>query len=268
MVIGLSLAYAWSNDRWDDAHYANLTLGHFERGLLIPANRFGHVDDITVLPTTSGQYEVTCTQVRQAMRTGRLMEQPCIVKTSVPFKSSRTGKTYPNVIAFLRSLQSKDANVHIAYAWYRQGWAYYALWVGASLLVIGGVWPSVVSLLTGGGLGLARVPRGPDYDLDRFGQGEPPEEPKGATTSVGEQDLQEVRRLDEELEKQLAGGTHPAAAPATEPVQASGQAVRELDAGPLEATEIPKEELEKEYGGEFYPVVRSVHKKSDEPPHE
>jgi hypothetical protein len=68
--------------------------------------------------------------------------------------------------------------------------------------------------------------------------------------------------MEEQLEQNLAAtatsGDHTSAPQAPDP------AIKTLDAGPLELTPEQKEQADKEYKGEFYPVVKSIHKKKDD----
>jgi hypothetical protein len=263
LIIGLAFSFAWSNYSWEQ-QYPTLGPVEFERGLTIPTGRIGHIADIEVLPPIEDKYVVFCTQVRR-LPSGGSIARPVAVVTNIPYKSLPSGKSYPNVLAFLQAEQASHPLIHYSFAWYRQTWAIYILCIAGSLLLIGGIWPSVVSLLTGGGLGLSRKRKEPDYDLDRFATGEKAEAPRAAP-NVTHQDLDEVRRLDDELEKQLAGSAAPAAGAAVGTAPASEQGIRKLDGGPLEASQVQKEDLKKEYGGEYYPVVKSTHKKAEPPP--
>ncbi len=206
LVVGLAFSFAWSNYPWDQ-QYPTLAPAEFERGLTIPTGRLGHIADIQVLPPIDNKYEIFCTQVRQLPRGGGIA-RPVAVLTNIPYNSSRTKQSYPDILAFLKSEQASHPEIHYGFAWYRQTWAIYVLCITASLVLIGGIWPSVVSLMTGGGLGFSRPPKEPGYDLDRFATGEKSEAPRAAP-EITNQDLDEVRRLDEELERNLTGSAPP-----------------------------------------------------------
>lgn len=65
-------------------------------------------------------------------------------------------------------------------------------------MLIGGVWPSIVSLMVGAGLGFNKEDKGPDYDLDRF-KGEEAKKPGAPQPTAA--DMQHLRDLESELEK-------------------------------------------------------------------
>jgi hypothetical protein len=267
LIVGLALSYVWSSVEWGDALP---TVGQvdFERGLTLNYPQVGHITDVTVLPPEDGKYKVVCSQLRRT-KDPKIMEfRPVAFMADAPYKAGDwrgAPEQFPTVRQFLAKMKSEKP-ISYRYAWYRETWAIFLLWTGASLLLIGGVWPSVVSLLTGGGLGLEAQPKGPEYDLSRFGKGqEAGKAPRAAPTATAG-DMDELRRLEAELEQKLAagGGAGAAGAEAGAAASAPGE-VKKLTGGPVEEVKTQQEELEKEYGGEYYPVVRSVHaKKKDE----
>ena len=150
-----------------------------------------------------------------------------------------------------------NAGIEFRYAWYRESWAIYLLWTGAALLLIGGVWPSVISLMVGAGLGFQGEEKGPEYDLERFKA--EAEAKKAAGHVATPQELAHLRELEEELEKKLAAQR--AGLPMPEDEEAVPAGTKKLDGGPLEAFVENKPAEEHDYKGEFYPVDRHVNKK-------
>ncbi|HEX8523931.1 MAG TPA: hypothetical protein VF669_16880 [Tepidisphaeraceae bacterium] len=263
IVIGLALSYVWSNVEWGE-QLPTIGWPDFERGLLTKYPAQGHLQNITVLPPLEGKNKVVCEQLRRTNDPRKMRYRPVAFMADAPFKSEQTGQTFPNVTDYLKNVKTQNADLTFKYAWYRETWAVYALWTGMSLFLIGGVWPSIVSLMTGGGLGLQRAAKEPEYDLERFGKGEKREETKPLHAGVTSQDMDEVRRLDEELERRLASGA--TAGGDNQPVTAgvSQGEIRQLDSGPLQLAEMQKTDEEKQYGGEFYPVVKPHHHKTTE----
>jgi hypothetical protein len=261
-VIGLALSYVWANVEWGD-QLPTIGQPDFERGLVIKYPQPGHISRAIVLPPLEGKSKVVCEQLRRT-KDPRVMEfRPVAFMADVPYKSDRTGSSFPTVKDYLITVKATNESLSAKYAWYRETWAVYALWTGSMMLLIGGVWPSVVSLMTGGGLGLERAAKGPEYDLERFGKGEKKEQAASPQAGATQKDMDELRQLDEELEKRLASGA--TASSEAAPAGDSSEDVRKLEGGPLELANIQKEEEQKDYMGEFYPVAKPVHKKSDDP---
>lgn len=260
IVVGLSLSYVWSNVEWDE----NLpTIGQrdFEAGLLIKMPQAGHLENVTVMPPTDhGMYKIVAEQVRNTKTPGVVDLRPVAFVAETPYKAGMwrgDNESYTNVMEYLGKMKQENAEVSYKFAWYRKPAAIYALWTGASLLLIAGVWPSVVSLMVGAGLGFNKEEKGPDYDLDRF-KGEA--EKKDAKAQPTASDMQHLRELEDELEKKLAAQRAGMPIPEDEQVAASA-AVRKLDGGPLEQANLDKPPEDHDYKGEFYPVDRHLPKK-------
>jgi hypothetical protein len=166
---------------------------------------------------------------------------------------------YPSVMDYLTALKQKspDSTTRYRFAWWDSTAATIALPTMAGFLIIGVAWPMAIHLLQGAGL--AR-PSQPNVK-------QPKRRPAAATAKAAVDHSTGDRRLDEmntQLEQDLAagasssGGKAAAAAPGDAPVKAL--------AGTPEAAAAAaeKERLIREYGGEFYPVVRSVHKEGED----
>jgi hypothetical protein len=265
IVIGLALSYVWANVEWG-VQLPTIGQPDFERGLVLKYPVPGHISSAIVCPPQEGKSKVVCEQLRRT-KDPRVMEFRSVAfMADTPYKSDRTGETYPSVRDYLKTIKSQNTGLTAKYAWFRETWAVYVMWTSAAVILIGGVWPSVVSLMTGGGLGLQRVAKDPEYDLDRFGKGEKREESKGQAQGATQRDMDELRRLDDELEKRLASGATVGGESSGGSSDASSEPARKLDGGPLEVAQIQQDEADKEYGGEFYPVVKTIHKKDDDHP--
>src|SRR5688500_7741740 len=206
LVVGLALSYVWSSVEWDE----NLpTIGQrdFETGLTTPYPREKHLANVTVMPPQEGKYKVVAEQVRNTKTPGVIDLRPVAYMADTPYKEGawrNDNVEHANVREFLASMQKNhpNAGIEYRYAWYRETWAIYLLWTGAALLLIGGVWPSVISLMVGAGLGFHPEEKGPDYDLERFKA--EAEKKKAAGHVPTEAELAHLRELEDELEKKLA----------------------------------------------------------------
>ena len=262
LVVGLALSYVWSAVEWDE----NLpTIGQrdFETGLTTPFGREKHLMDVTVMPPQEGKYKIVALQLRPSKTYGVMDARPVAYMADTPYREGQwrgDSVEHATVREFLASVQKNNASADIdyRYAWYRETWAIYLLWTGASLLLIGGVWPSVISLMVGAGLGFHPEEKGPDYDLERFKADA--EKKKAAGHDPTPQELAHLRELEEELERKLAAQRLGVPMPEDEP-EAATVAAKKLDGGPLEAFADNREPEEHDYKGEFYPVDRHVHRK-------
>jgi hypothetical protein len=259
LVVGLALSYVWSSVEWDE----NLpTIGQrdFESGLITPYPREKHLANVTVMPPHEGKYKVVAEQVRNTKTPGVIDLRPVAFMADTPYKDGAwrgDSVEHASVREYLKAAKANNAEISFKYAWYRETWAIYLLWTGASLLLIGGVWPSVVSLMVGAGLGFQGEEKGPEYDLSRFKA--EAEKKKAAGHVPTEAELAHLHELEDELEKKLAAQRAGMPIPEDEPQTVA--AVKKLDGGPLEAMANTKGEEEHDYKGEFYPVDRHLPKK-------
>jgi hypothetical protein len=258
IIVGLALSYVWSSVEWDE----NLpTIGQrdFENGLTVPFPRAGHLENVTVMPPQEGKYKIVAAQYRPSKEVGKMDVRPVAYMADTPYKAGAwrgDGEQHATVREYLNAAKQQNPEMSYRYAWYRETWAIFLLWTGASVLLIGGVWPSVVSLMVGAGLGLSREEKGPEYDLDRFKS--EAEKKKAAGHEPTPAEVAHLRELEEELEKKLAAQRAGLPMPEDEPVP---DATRKLDGGPLEALANDKGPEDHDYKGEFYPVDRHLPKK-------
>jgi hypothetical protein len=175
-------------------------------------------------------------------------------KPLIPVPGAATGPHY-TVRDYLKDLSKTEpgAAVKFRYAWWKEPKTLVALWTAGSTLLIGGVWPTVLNFLLGAGFG-RRMPKDPDYDLDRF-KSEPEAGAPEATVADAGAVEEHVRKLEEELAARFsAGAGGPARAEEPKPVPTLVTTALE---SPAAAGDEPKD-----YQGEFYPVVKPHH---DEP---
>lgn len=164
------------------------------------------------------------------------------------------------LLGFLKKVQATHPawNIRFTYAWWLEPKAQFAIWTLGGLLVIGGIWPFVVNLLSFGRL--THPPR-PKKEADLSYVPSVPE----AAAAKATLDPAELAAHIQELEKNLEGFVQPGVAPspqgqAPKPVPA----VRKLEAEALKAPKAIKPQAEKprHYAGEFYPTV--AHAPKDE----
>jgi hypothetical protein len=187
----------------------------------------------------------------------------------IPFKVQGQvepkGENY-SVRDYLTELKKTNENVEFRYAWWWQKNSQFAIWIGGSLVLIGGIWPSMVSLMIGAGLGRPKKSKEEkEYDLDRFGKYKEPSKPAIAVKAG--MSAAESRRLEEmqdKMEADLAAAGMQMTSANGEAASAAGSSatgVKKLTGAAVEvAPAIKPEDTEpREYTGEFYPVVKAHH---------
>jgi hypothetical protein len=259
IVVGLALSYVWSSVEWDE-NLPTVGQADFERGLLTKFPAEKSLQNVVVMPPQEGKYKIVAEQVRNTKTAGVVDLRPVAYMADTPYKAGvwrGESEQFKDVREYLAKTKESNPDVAYKYAWYRETWAIYTLWLGASLLLIGGVWPSVVSLMVGAGLGISSEEKGPEYDLERF---KSEQEKKGEKHEPTPEEMAHLRQLEEELEKKLAAQRAGLPIPEDEPEQAPA-AIKKLDGGTLENLAPEKPAEEHEYKGDFYPVDRGVKKK-------
>src|SRR5437667_5969116 len=87
----------------------------------------------------------------------------------VPFKVANIqpkSDTYSILDYLAETKQAFPDVVEYRYAWWAAPRAQYVLWMGGALLLIGGVWPSLVNLMIGAGMGSPKRDKQTDaYEL-------------------------------------------------------------------------------------------------------
>jgi hypothetical protein len=261
IVVGLALSWVWSSVEFQENR---VTMGQreFEMGLRLGEDKVGGLLDVTVLPPIEGKYTVLASRIAPGQSAGVGLARPVAYTASTPYLAGQWGgepDRFNNVLEYLKKLKETDPKVKFRYAWWRETWAVYTLWTTASVLLIGGVWPSIVSLMVGAGLGFHKADEGPEYDLDRF-KGEPEKAKAPAKNEPTAAQIDQLHQLEDELEKKLKAKELGLPIPDDEPAGVPA-AVRKLDGGPLQSVAADKPAEEHEYKGEFYPVDRGAKKK-------
>lgn len=227
------------------------------------SNGYDWLTDITVYPPVENKNYVTA-KMLEIQADGQGMYRLVKMDADVPFKVARFSEPKTSSYSirdYLADIQKKNPDLKFTYAWWAAPAAQYALWTIGGLLVIGGIWPTVVSLMIGAGLGRKKTEE-EEYDLDRFGKTPEPAvaAARPAVTAEAHEQLQDYQ---ETLEKNLAnaGMQMTADAPVAASASSSGE-VKKLTGGPVEsATPVGTAEDPKDYAGEYYPVAKpATHK--------
>lgn len=156
-----------------------------------------------------------------------------------------------SVFDYLQSARAQNPRLGFRYAWWAGKAARLSIWGMGGLILVGGVWPTLLGLLSGAGFGRARA-ASDNYDLSRFQGGPAPT----ATPKNSSSDPQRAREVEQALDAaiqavtaQLASAPPPIMPkPAATPISLSSNDAEER---PSKSTPAPQ------FSGEFYPVARS-----------
>lgn len=178
---------------------------------------------------------------------------------SAMFEKAFPDQTLRAEIEKLRIAQAKDPKAlqfSYRYVWWAEKRARYTVWMAAGALVIGVIWPLILSLLTGAGFG-----RGEPAEPQKVRYSAGKEEPKPVKAAVTDEDQQKLLDLEAAMEAKLAASGMQMTAPAAVEEEESAE-IKTLSATPLEAPkEIRAPEEPKEYKGEYYPTATRATKK-------
>lgn len=193
----------------------------------------------------------------------------------IPPLAAKDGKE-PTVMDFLAAAQKTNPLLHYRYAWEMESNWSFVLWAIGGVVVVGGIWPTVLNVLLGAGLGrppkTAAETENEEY-LKRFGRGKS-KKPKPVLAVKGptDADLKQLDSMNAALESELAGAgmsLTPAAPAVSEEAgdHAAPQTVVPLNAAPAQPAPHERQhgETEEEFrarfsGGVFYPVSRGKKK--------
>src|SRR5207244_2481957 len=87
---------------------------------------------------------------------GKYKYKPVHFAAEIPFKVVNLVKPKSDIYSirdYLAEVKERFPDVQYRYAWWTQPKAQFGLWMGGAVLLIGGVWPSLVNLMIGAGLG-------------------------------------------------------------------------------------------------------------------
>jgi hypothetical protein len=249
----------------------------FERGLIAAPATHNKITDVTIFPPDKeGRIWMTFLRFQN---TRQLVDPKDPSKGTIgkgtmtkfwvtePYKPEAVQPTDPattgslTVRQYLASLQQQfpDAQISYRYAWWYEPVNMYALGASAGLVLIGGIWPSIIGLLTGGGImGPPRRAKDEDEEyLSRFGKGGP--EPIVTTATATTGDDGKLAELEDAMLANLNGFGSGGEADRDGGSIDEDAPVRPLTGGPLESPEevaAREEQAKREYAGDYYPVAR------------
>jgi hypothetical protein len=180
--------------------------------------------------------------------------QPSAMKVELPFSRNGQVEYGGSFQSYMDEVAKGEPKVRFRYAWWEAPNAQFGLWTAGCVVIIGGVWPTIVNVLIGAGLG--RPPKKEaDYDLERFGKYKEEQAAAAAPKTMSAAEQEQLARVTSTLEKELAPSGNRMNL-GVDPTLHPEQPVKKLDAKALEIAAIEKEEEDKEYKGEYYPVAR------------
>ncbi|MGB7159313.1 MAG: hypothetical protein WBD40_14690 [Tepidisphaeraceae bacterium] len=252
--IGLALSFAWTSlEPTVPRHLGQET---FERDL-VAAPIEGHpwLDNLVVHPQREGVMVVTGEQL--ALRANeRVADYRAFAFNAItpyqplPPRGRNAPPADPNetIVTYLEKVAQQHSHVRFRYAWQEHPAIVYAIWTGGAMILIGGVWPTLLGLLIGAGFG-GGDEADDDYDLSRFGKDADAQAASAAQVGLDAAHLAEV---EAELQHNLEGIASPGGTTST----ATPPQVKKLEGGPVESAPLPDDDPNREYKGEFYPVAK------------
>jgi len=169
------------------------------------------------------------------------------------------------ILAANQYLQNQQGNnallISFHYRWWENSKYTYEAWMIASFLLVGVIWPTLLTVMLKGGYGRMT----PDeFNLARFKPSSEPTTAKPTGPVVTQSDMDRLRELEESLSASIKAA--PTETPVAAPAAAPPPEVKKL----TPTTEAPKivpkpPEEPAEYTGEFYPVVKPHEKPKDTP---
>jgi hypothetical protein len=242
-----------------------LAVTRFTRG----EERLPVVQDLRVRPPTvdARGREVQYVTGIIRLRDYNFQPRPFWYDAPVPYQV-RAGRLrrqeFANVEEFLHTLSGQYE--HITFRTTRANEAYITLatWTLGSVLVIGVIFPTVLSLLTRAGLGPPPAPAKPKTHERPASPRPAAPKPTVPAGGLSEKDRRDLLELEAAMERKLAEGASSAPAPSGAAKAEAQPAVRKLDGAPADPPPViaPKPQEPHEYKGEFYPVARPVVKKT------
>jgi hypothetical protein len=293
VAIGLIFAYAWQDhDVVGDKYYemAEVKQVMFERESLSKSRESGQaiLQNVRVEPPVRDYQNnlrqiVTGKRLRFNPKDQKEYLVPFYYYASIPYVPRVPVPDAPalaenaTVVDYLKAAEKENPLLHFRYAWELQSNWFAAMWVIGGLVVIGGVWPTVLSVLLGAGLGRpsksAEEMADAEY-LKRFGKGKKKSAPVLAGKGPTDADFKQLDSMNAALEGELAAAglsltTAPAALEEAKN-QAAPAPVIALNAEPGKPAPHERQhgETEEEYQlrykpDDFYPVARSSHTKKE-----
>ncbi len=176
----------------------------------------------------------------------------------------------PSMTNLLKLAHAQAPWVSFRYAWWEEPRWTMILCTGGMVLLVGGVWPTIIDLLIGAGLARPRRTREErrrekEY-LARFGKGAADAQSGGPANEMTASEREQLADVSAKIEEDLSASDIPGEA--TAETTAKEEPVKTLDGGPLEASPASAEEEQKHYKGQYYPVALPPHRTKDNPSEE
>jgi hypothetical protein len=241
----------------------SVTPSQFESMLLSPPLKVGNnfVRDVTIFPAKDGSNMVRFEVLTATAKPGEWEYIPRQMEAPIPYPPTAnapstmvlSGADY-TVVAYLKSLKQRMPKISYAFAWWASPAMTLGLWTTGSVLVVGLLFPMLVSLLIDSGFGAKTADRA--YDLDRFVS----EKCTDGIQPAGN-DQSQLDQVISGLEEQLGRSSKTTAESKTQATSMSNSAPVSL------ATEDNSERIapadqntEEHFQGDFYPTALSTSK--------
>lgn len=281
IVVGAVLVYSRLQIQPDDGdvYRRGLSPAEFISMLQRPktSNGYEWVSNVTIYPPVEVYNSQTKKIDRLQYVTGMNLEQtgpgkgmykPFQFNADVPFRVGARVPANPDysIRDYINEMKKTRPEITFSYAWWREPAAVAALWGGGTVLLVGGIWPTLINLMIGAGLGRKREPKKVEYDLDRFGKDykrQSGPEPKPAKPAITAADRSKLEEMNLALEKDLAASGIAATANPSAATNLTAGTIRKLEDAPLEVAAVEKPPEEHDYRGEFYPVDRHINRPND-----
>ena len=277
VVVGLALSYVWASVEPDRGRRGSAEDLFRNARLKDPKSGRPIVGSVVVHPPQEGAHGmvniVTYTKLMHDAKRKTNVSADYWFVADIPFvpPGQRPTGVAPNftIADQLAELKKQQPQLAVSKGWWTTKPATYAIWTLGSVVVIGGLWPTLLNVIIGAGYGpprKAKVDPEADY-LARFKGDGKPEAARAAKPAVSAAEHERLRAMTDQLETKLGGfgNVGPQAHPAGE--AKSDAAVRKLDGGPLELTPVAQnanDDDEIEIKGEYYPVLIHHKKQHDE----
>jgi len=161
-----------------------------------------------------------------------------------------------SILPYLNALKAQ-ARIDFTYEWWKASRVSMAIWIGGCLIIIGGLWPTLINLLVYGTL-----TRPPEEKIDL--RGVRSTQKAKVSREPTEEELAQLKALEEELEAKLAAsGDSSPRGPADQPVP---QPLKALTAKELEVAAAAQAKEAHEYASkpdDFYPTEKRMKHKDE-----
>lgn len=271
-LLGVLIGYQWSSvsDNIDGVVRASqvrfeqeLTLKDKDGGPLIK----GIVVHPAIFSPTDDSYVnvVTYQRLAQDKEGKKWWIEKCFI-AKIPFEPMNGAVAATpdlTIDKYLTEIAGQASGLKYNFGWWMM--PKYAMMLGAfgGFVLIGGLWPSLINIMVGAGLGGKREPKQKDdKPLWAYKGKDAPVKAKPTVSAEQQQELADITAAYQ----QNVGDASPVGAPAAaDTAAAPPPEVRKLESTTLAAAEAPrKEEDDLEIKGEYYPVLIHHQKKKED----